>query len=54
MTYPHVQWLRESELKHGRCAMLAIVGIFAQQSFHIDGYPEAGTSIVPHYVCPEL
>ena len=41
MTYPHVQWLRESELKHGRCAMLAIVGIFAQQSFHIDGYPEA-------------
>ena len=41
MTYPHVQWLREAELKHGRCAMLAIVGIFAQQSFHIDGYPEA-------------
>ena len=41
MTYPHVQWLRESELKHGRCAMLAIVGIFAQQSFHIAGYPEA-------------
>ena len=41
MTFPHVQWLREAELKHGRCAMLAIVGIFAQGSFHIDGYPEA-------------
>ena len=41
MTFPHVQWLRESELKHGRCAMLAIVGIFAQGAFHIDGYPEA-------------
>eukprot|EP00438_Fugacium_kawagutii_P030976 Skav203552 [mRNA] locus=scaffold3576:63290:64649:+ [translate_table: standard] len=41
MTYPHVQWLRESELKHGRCAMLAVVGIFAQGAFHIDGYPEA-------------
>ena len=41
MTYPHVQWLREAEIKHGRCAMLAVVGIFAQQSFHIDGYPEA-------------
>lgn len=41
MTWPHVQWLREAELKHGRCAMLAVVGIFAQGSFHIDGYPEA-------------
>ena len=30
MVFPHVQWLRESELKHGRCAMLAVVGIFAQ------------------------
>jgi len=30
MVYPHVQWLRESELKHGRVCMLAILGIAAQ------------------------
>lgn len=30
MTYPHVQWLRESEVKHGRVCMLAILGIAAQ------------------------
>mmetsp|Transcript_23839 Transcript_23839/g.49001 ORF Transcript_23839/g.49001 Transcript_23839/m.49001 type:complete len:484 (+) Transcript_23839:77-1528(+) len=41
MTFPHVQWLREAELKHGRCAMLAIVGIWSQGALHIDGYPEA-------------
>ncbi|CAE7467126.1 unnamed protein product, partial [Symbiodinium pilosum] len=41
MVFPHVQWLRESELKHGRCAMLAVVGIFAQGATHIPGYPEA-------------
>jgi hypothetical protein len=29
--FPHAKWLRESELKHGRAAMLATVGVFATQ-----------------------
>lgn len=40
MTYPHVQWLRESEIKHGRICMLAFVGMVAQHFFQIPGYPE--------------
>mmetsp|Transcript_58713 Transcript_58713/g.136586 ORF Transcript_58713/g.136586 Transcript_58713/m.136586 type:complete len:321 (+) Transcript_58713:62-1024(+) len=39
MTYPHVQWLRESEIKHGRICMLAFVGVLAQQFYQIPGYP---------------
>ncbi|CAE8738689.1 unnamed protein product [Polarella glacialis] len=39
MTYPHVQYLREAELKHGRLAMLAFVGILVQSVTHIPGYP---------------
>eukprot|EP00933_Yihiella_yeosuensis_P049777 TRINITY_DN470_c0_g1_i2.p1 TRINITY_DN470_c0_g1~~TRINITY_DN470_c0_g1_i2.p1 ORF type:complete len:485 (-),score=126.64 TRINITY_DN470_c0_g1_i2:290-1744(-) len=39
MVYPHAQWHREAELKHGRCAMLAFVGILTQASVHIPGYP---------------
>uniref|UniRef100_A0A6V1SPG2 Plastid light harvesting protein n=1 Tax=Heterosigma akashiwo TaxID=2829 RepID=A0A6V1SPG2_HETAK len=37
---PHVNWLRESELKHGRVAMLASVGVFATSiGARIPGYP---------------
>jgi len=39
MTYPHVQWLREAEIKHGRVCMLAFVGCVAQQFVHIPGLP---------------
>jgi len=39
MTYPHVQWLREAEVKHGRVCMLAFVGMIVQQFAHIPGYP---------------
>jgi len=40
MTYPHVQWLREAEIKHGRVCMLAFVGALAQSVLHIPGLPE--------------
>lgn len=37
--FPHGQWLRESELKHSRIAMLASVGAFASQfGLTIPGY----------------
>lgn len=37
--FPHAQWLRESELKHCRIAMLASVGAFsAQWGLVIPGY----------------
>merc|ERR1712186_58764 len=39
MTYPHVQWLREAEIKHGRICMLAFVGMVVQQFLHIPGLP---------------
>jgi len=38
---PDVAWLREAELKHGRMAMLAVVGIIVQSSgVHLPGNPE--------------
>jgi len=34
--YPeHVPWYREAELKHGRVAMLAMVGLIAQDTFRL-------------------
>lgn len=37
--FPHPKWLRESELKHGRAAMLASVGAFTgQYGLVIPGY----------------
>lgn len=37
--FPHAQWLREAELKHGRICMLASIGAFTgQQGFVIPGY----------------
>eukprot|EP00968_Pinguiococcus_pyrenoidosus_P006176 scaffold417_cov252-Pinguiococcus_pyrenoidosus.AAC.3 len=39
-TLPHVKWLRESELKHGRICMLAFVGIIVTQAgVSIPSYP---------------
>lgn len=36
--YFDMKWLRESELKHGRVAMLATVGFIVQQFVTIPGY----------------
>lgn len=40
-TLPHVKWLREAELKHGRICMLAFVGVLTTASgAHFPVYPE--------------
>jgi len=39
MVWPHVQWLREAEIKHGRVCMLAFVGMVVQQLYQIPGLP---------------
>jgi len=38
--WPHVQWLREAEIKHGRVCMLAFCGFVVQQWWQIPGYPQ--------------
>jgi len=40
MVYPHVQWLREAEIKHGRICMIAFIGMVVQQWWQIPGYPQ--------------
>ena len=39
-----IKWLRESELKHGRVAMLATVGFIIQQFVTIPGYEHVDDS----------
>jgi len=39
MVWPHVKWLREAEIKHGRLCMLAFVGMVVQQYAQLPGYP---------------
>mmetsp|Transcript_73928 Transcript_73928/g.175951 ORF Transcript_73928/g.175951 Transcript_73928/m.175951 type:complete len:328 (-) Transcript_73928:254-1237(-) len=40
MAWPHVQFLREAELKHGRICMLAFVGVIVQSVYHFPGRPD--------------
>jgi len=40
MVWPHVQWLREAEIKHGRVCMIAFIGMVVQQWWQIPGYPQ--------------
>merc|ERR1719409_1153588 len=45
--YPeHVPWYREAELKHGRVAMLAMVGLIAQDTFRIPGLEDPSITIL--------
>lgn len=39
-----MKWLRESELKHGRAAMLATVGFVTQQYFTLPGFEHVDDS----------
>lgn len=40
MNNPSIEWLRESELKHGRICMIAFVGVCATMAgIHLPGYP---------------
>lgn len=51
--FPHPKWLRESELKHCRAAMLASVGAFtAQYGLAIPGYTPVADPVenLNHYV----
>merc|ERR1712232_1036744 len=45
--YPeHVPWYREAELKHGRIAMLGMVGLIAQDTFRIPGLEDPSINIL--------
>ena len=41
-----MRWLRESELKHGRVAMLATVGFVATEAFTFPGVPSEPNSVL--------
>jgi len=42
--YFDMKWLRESEIKHGRAAMLATLGFVAQEYVTLPGYPHIDDS----------
>jgi len=42
--YLDIKWLRESELKHGRAAMLATLGFVAQEYWTLPGYAHVDDS----------
>jgi light-harvesting complex I chlorophyll a/b binding protein 1 len=45
-------WMREAELKHARVAMLATLGLFAQESgFVLPGYPTTKNQIQAFWEC---
>jgi Chlorophyll A-B binding protein len=51
--YFDIKWMRESELKHGRAAMLATVGFVVQQYVTLPGVtPVADSNLAPSVVGP--
>jgi len=42
--YLDIKWLRESELKHGRAAMLAVLGFVVQEFWTLPGYAHVDDS----------
>lgn len=56
-SYLPISWMRESEVKHGRIAMLAFVGTLAQQAYQFPWYKGAPTTLVgahDHFVTTAL
>ena len=52
-----ISWMRESETKHCRIAMLAVLGTFAQQAYQFPWYKGAPTTLVgahDHFVTTAL
>uniref|UniRef100_A0A7S0B535 Uncharacterized protein n=1 Tax=Pyrodinium bahamense TaxID=73915 RepID=A0A7S0B535_9DINO len=45
MTYPHVQWLREAEIKHGRVAMMAATGSVVAHYVKMPGFEGVPTGL---------
>lgn len=44
-SFLNINWLRESEVKHGRIAMLAVVGTIAQQLVQLPFYKQSPTTL---------
>jgi light-harvesting complex I chlorophyll a/b binding protein 4 len=49
-----VKWLQESEIKHGRVAMLGVVGLLVPDAFHLPQFTPGVTAYESVYAVPAL